>query len=160
MDHKTVISVLICFSDTIGEPNSIEHKSAIEKLKKLKQLIIDKDQVYSFEIFHNGSVYTVNGGLEEQFDQFIHHIQNGVTFDDELGEYVLSPGDYANERVDMEEGEIFFEDSFVINESATVVYVNTQAWYSSELERLTYNEVIGLDCEMNDIDGDFYEFSI
>ena len=40
-----------------------------------------------------------------------------------------------------------------------MIYLNTEDWYASELEKLP-NLGLDLSCEMNDIDGDFYEFKI
>jgi len=159
MEHQTVVGFSILMEDLVDE-NTGELLSAFEKLKKLKQLIVEKDKTYSFQVLRNGTVYTVNTGLEKEFDDFISHIQSGVKLDEELGYYTLTTGEYVGELVDIEEGEINFEESFVIHDEGLSVYLNTQAWYSSELEKISSNLPIGLDGEMNDTDGDYYYFTL
>ena len=83
---------------------------------------------------------------------------------DEYGVAVMeeTPDRYKREEeVDLEDGEIHFTRSFATDGFEWFVYINTEGLYASEFERLSLGEPkLGINCDMNDVDGDYYEFEV
>lgn len=153
MEFKTTIG--ICLNIVIND----RHYDIIEKLEKVKGFIVEKKSRYNFKAIGNGRVLEVGIGLEEEFTKFIGYIDNSLIWSSKENRYLLDSGDYKSQLIDLEEGEIEFMGSFIIDDETIMIYLNTEDWYASELEKLP-NLGLDLSCEMNDIDGDFYEFKI
>uniref|UniRef100_UPI0040471990 hypothetical protein n=1 Tax=Algoriphagus sp. TaxID=1872435 RepID=UPI0040471990 len=153
MEFKTTIG--ICLNIVIND----RHYDIIEKLEKVKGFIVEKKSRYNFKAIGNGRVLKVGNGLEEEFTKFIGHIDNSLIWSGKENRYLLESGEYKSQLIDLEEGEIEFMESFIIDDETIMIYLNTEDWYASELEKLP-NLGLDLSCEMNDIDGDFYEFKI
>uniref|UniRef100_UPI0040483A04 hypothetical protein n=1 Tax=Algoriphagus sp. TaxID=1872435 RepID=UPI0040483A04 len=153
MEFKTTIG--ICLNIVIND----RHYDIIEKLEKVKGFIVEKKSRYNFKAIGNGRVLEVGNGLEEEFTKFIGYIDNSLIWSSKENRYLLDSGDYKSQLIDLEEGEIEFMGSFIIDDETIMIYLNTEDWYASELEKLP-NLGLDLSCEMNDIDGDFYEFKI
>jgi hypothetical protein len=153
MEFKTTIG--ICLNIVIND----RHYDIIEKLEKVKGFIVEKKSRYNFKAIGNGRVLEVGIGLEEEFTKFIGYIDNSLIWSSKENRYLLDSGDYKSQLIDLEEGEIEFMESFIIDDETIMIYLNTEDWYASELEKLP-NLGLDLSCEMNDIDGDFYEFKI
>ena len=153
MEHKTTLAVFLNFFETNRQYD------IMQKLNKLKDFIISSKGLYNFEILVSDKVYTVGNGLEEQLQTFIDYIDNNLIWNDADGCYILSPANYEGTPLDMEEGEYSFDSSFLIADDNIIIYLNTQEFYASELEKIS-NKDIGLYCEFSDVDGDYYSFDI
>lgn len=153
MEHKTTI--LISLNFIIND----RHYDIIDKLNKVKEMIIEKKNRYNFKILFKGNTYEVGSGLEVEFQKFINYIDDSLVWSSQEDCYLLESGVYNENIIDLEGGEIEFESSFIIKDENIMIYLNTEDWYASELEKLP-SLGLELNCEMNDIDGDYYEFSI
>lgn len=153
MDFKTTVGI------NLNMVIINNHKDIIEKLNKVKNFVVEKKSRYNFKVLSIGKIFEVGDGLEEEFQKFIDYIDNRLVWSSEEGRLLLDSGDYNDGLIDLEDGDIEFNGSFVIDDENIVIYLNTEDWYASELEKLP-NLGLNLSCEMNDIDGDFYEFEI
>jgi len=152
MEFKTTISFSICWAyEDIDD--------TLKKLQALKAYILKKYEIYHFVAYQDGSVISGLEELESIFDKFIQHVKLNLKQNSE-GELELDPGTFEPNLIDLEDdGDVEYDSSFNINEEYIYIYLTTLDWYSSELERLP-SESIGISCEMNDYDGDYYYFDI
>jgi hypothetical protein len=153
MDHKTTIAI------TLNIVINDRHFDIIEKLEKVKEFVVEKKSRYNFKALVKGKVLEVGNGLEDEFSKFISYVDNSLVWSSQDERYILESGEYDNEIIDLEDGVIKFSESFIIDDENVMIYLNTEDWYASELEKLP-NLGLDLSCEMNDVDGDFYEFKI
>jgi len=151
------------FKTTIGFTVNYlyDGNDAVEKLGKLKNYISERYKMYHFNGLFQGVEFKDKNELELAFSNFIDYVETYMVWNHNEDCYTLNPRDYHGNSIDLEDGEIEFESSFIIHADGEniFIYLNTEDWYSSELERLP-NGNIGISCEMNDIDGDWYEFEI
>ena len=153
MDYKTTIGIGI---NILVNDN---HYDIIDKLTKIKNFVVEKQSRYNFKILLEGKTYVVGNGLEVMFQNFIDYIDNSLVWSGKEERYLIDSGVYNQNLIDLEDGEIAFKSSFVIDDETIMIYLNTEDWYSSELEKLP-NLGLDLTCEMNDVDGDYFEFKI
>ncbi len=151
MEFKTVVAIYL---DVVSEQ---DRNIIVDKLNQLKNYIVETKSLYNFQVLRDGKVFKVGNGLEEQFQKFIDHVDKNLIWETDC--FTVEAGEFEGNTIDLEEGEYEFETSFIITPESIYIYLNTEDWYSSELEKLQ-NKNIGLRCEMNDIDGDYYFFDI
>ena len=153
MEFKTTIGFFVNYLN--------DGNDAVDKLNKLKDYLIERFDHYHFKGLHQGVELKDKNDLELALTNFLNYVETYMVYDYKEDCYTLNPRDYHGNSIDLEDGEIEFESSFIIHEDGEniFIYLNTEDWYSSELERLPFGN-IGISCEMNDIDGDWYEFEI
>lgn len=152
MEFKTTISFSICWAyENIDD--------TLNKLRDLKTYIKEKHSLYKFIVYQDKNVLSSVEELDSIFDKFIQYVKLNLKHNSE-GELELDPGMFEPNLIDLEDDEeVEYTSSFNISEEYIYIYLTTLDWYSSELERLP-NENIGISCEMNDYDGDYYYFDI
>jgi len=138
-----------------------DSNDTIAKLDKLKIYILGKYSQYNFQGIHKGILFNEKNDLELHLNYFLNYIETHMVWDSNQDCYTLNPGEYNGNSIDLEEREIEFDSSFLIDDDGEHIFIflNTEDWYASELESLP-NAGIDISCEMCDVDGDWYEFEI
>lgn len=152
MEFKTTVSFSICWGyEKISD--------TLKKLKALKAYVIKYYENYHFIAYQDENVLSSVEELDSIFEKFIQYVELNIKMNSE-GEIELDPGMFEANLIDLEDdGDVEYTNSFNINYEYLYIYLTTLDWYSSELERLI-PENIGISCEMNDWDGDYYYFDI
>jgi|UniRef100_UPI0040485E1F hypothetical protein len=152
MEFKTTVSFSICWD---GE----EISDILKKLKALKSYVIKYYENYHFIAYQDENVFSSVEELDLIFEKFIQYVELNLKHNSD-GELELDPGKFEPNLIDLEDdGDVEYTNSFNINYDYIYIYLTTLDWYSSELERLI-PENMGISCEMNDYDGDYYYFDI
>lgn len=152
MEFKTTISFSVCWVDERKEVT-------LTKIKALKTYILKTHSTYKFIAYQDSNVLSSLEELESIFDKFINYIDLNLNTNSN-GENDINPGIFEASLIDLEDdGDVEYSSSFNISDEYIYIYLTTLDWYSSELEKLP-NENIGISCEMNDWDGDYYYFNI
>lgn len=156
MDHKTTIALYIS-----GE--EISKNEVIQKVESVKKYIIEMSPTYGFQLKSPDSVDVDGADCNEMFNNLISLLQENDVEEDGVAVFLDSMEDYGKYKCenlpDVEDGDIEFSKSICISEWNIIIYLNTEEWYSSELESLE-NQGLGIGGDMNDEDGDYYEFEI
>jgi len=157
MEYTTVVDFCLSFDET-------SFKEIGNKLEKLKELIIQKYDIYGFQLLINDEV--IEGkDCGVHFQKFIDYVlMNVKRGEDDL---IMLPSDNQylyNDRPELDciahfdEGDMEFEQSFSLNEDGVQVFVNINGWYTSELDTgfISYVNIYHM---IIDVDGDYNEFS-
>ena len=152
MEFKTTVS----FSISWGYE---EISDTLKKLKALNDYVIQYHENYHFIAYQDDKVLSSIEELDSIFKNFIQYVELNLKKNLD-GELELDPGMFKPYLIDLEDDEeVEYTNSFNISYESIYIYLTTLDWYSSELERLIPGN-IGISCEMNDYDGDYYYFDI
>lgn len=160
MEHQTTVAIHIPLDD--GQDKSY----VLAILAKINDYVSSQGKTYDFQIINEGKLFQI-AELPKELSSFSKFVDTHFSMnnDDEL--IATELGGYGAEDgslIDLESGDIEFERSFNIEHfeeyvAKIVLFLNIPGFYSSEIEQLT-NIGLGIFCDMNDIDGDYYEFEI
>jgi len=99
-------------------------------------------------------------GFIEAFNDFAEYIRNNGEDEDSFCVVTDPSKRYErSEDIDIEEGAFDFDRSFDIDLYQFRILVGTDALYASEIGLLP-SAGLDIQCDMNDIDGDYFEFYI
>jgi hypothetical protein len=131
-------------------------KDALWRLEIVRDFVLQETNIYSFQLLINNQV--VDGpDSEKPFNDLIEFVGKSKT--DEDGWYNFEDfGSYeSGNRPDLEEGQLAFEKSFVLERDRIHIYLNMSNFFASEIESFE-SRGSGIYAEMNDYDGGYYEF--
>jgi len=99
-------------------------------------------------------------GLRESFNDFSAYIKNHGS-DDENGCCIVSDSSprYQPNGVNVKNGDIRFDSSFVIDKNNFHIYVNTDKFYAADFKRLPSSD-LGFSCEMSGFYDDYFTFKV
>jgi hypothetical protein len=170
MNYQTVIGFYIDSHDGLSV------NQVVDKIQKLSSYLISRHDFWNWGIkdsrkldsedsikLHDENHWITDiNQFKNSFDNFIEYIKNnGVDDDDGCCIVSESSPRYETSGIDIENGDIEFDHSFEIDRNVFNIYLNTEALFASEITSLqSANLGLGIYCEMNDIDNDYFEFKI
>jgi hypothetical protein len=168
MNHQTVIGFYIDSHDGLST------SQIVDKIQNLSSYLISHHESRKWGIKDpeeswcedttaleedNPWITDVNE-FKSAFHRYIQYIKtNGIDDEDGCCFVKESSSRYEPYDVDIEEGDFEFEHSFEIDENRFCIYVNTESLFASEFEHLP-SANLGISCDMNDIDYDYFEFRV
>jgi hypothetical protein len=168
MDLQTVVGFYIDSHDGLST------KMVVDKLQKLSDHLINIHDFYKWGLKDQKDIIPENTEDQDEdnpwiasvsecknaFDDYILYIKTNGR-DDEDGCCIISDSSprYEPQGIDIEEGDFDFERSFEIDENRFCIYINIEVLFASELENLPSAD-LGISCDMNDIDNDYFEFKV
>ena len=184
IEHQTTIGIY-CSGDG-GSDDNEDKQSIIKKLKTIKnEYFGDLNKNYnSLGVKVEGKwindCYDVKDiiRVNEEFDRFIQFIdeygeddEDGCcSYNGEKDGFLEAGKNYMDsEEIDVEDGDLEFENSFTICDLSSDIkkdnglgfrlLFSTDSWYSTEEESLKDLDLY-LSADMNDTEGDYFEFSV
>jgi len=155
MEHQTTIGIY----DNGEETSKEQYLNNIDVIMKT----VLKKNIYNLclKIDGNWIAWDDLPGIEKAFTDFRNYIvEHGE--DDEDGTCIINNNnpEYQGNPIDVEGGDIEFERSFNISDGiGFAILFSTEHWYASDINKLP-DMGLELSGDMNDIDGDYYEFEV
>lgn len=169
MDYKTVVGFYL---------NSFDHSSdeAAVRLEELEKRLVKTWNLYQWGFkVADGDFICDAARFADAISKMAKVLRTIETTED--GAWVITdlPAQYeeppevrvngfTTHAIDIEEGRFNFANSFVIHDEGAKIYLNTEQFYSSEigsgLGAVLGSSALGISCDMNDVDGDYFEFEV
>jgi len=169
MEHKTVVGFYL-------PSDEFTLDQVADKVAELGKRLVQEWHLYNWGFREAGGDFVVDQmALDQKFRSLVQLLRSvGV---DEDGGWILTnvPASFTPEpeikdrgfdvpAIDLEEGRIEFENSFSVRDDGIAIYLNTEQCYSSEIETRLGNVLgstpIGIAADMNDVEGDYFEFEV
>jgi len=169
MDLKTVVSFFVPAWEMTPH-------DAAEKILALSHRLKESWSLYKWGCRIDGDDWITDEarlmGALQQFAQVVRSIKEDPDGgwlveeipDQHLPEPVITDRGFALPKIDLEENRIDFSRSFIVDNEGVTIFLNTEQFYSSEigtgLGKVICETPLGISCNMNDVDGDYFEFEI